>query len=252
MKAEIIPIEPDTVNAGEGNFLASETFGSLSFPFLLFIYPHTGKDFMFDLQFITHHTARYSYLDGVTMALQGGCKWIQLRMKEASLPEMAETALQVKQLCSRYGAVFILDDEVDLALETGADGVHLGLQDMPVSEARKRAHPGFIIGATANTFDTVKQHYADGADYIGCGPLRFTSTKKNLSPLLGLSGYETIIGQMRAQGIELPLIAIGGITEADIPDLKRLGVNGVALSGYVLQADDPIERMKGLMQLVTS
>ena len=113
----------------------------------------------------------------------------------------------------------MLDDEEDQALEPGADGVHLGLQDMPVSEARKRAHPGFIIGATANTFDAVKQHYADGADYIGCGPLRFTSTKKNLSPLLGLSGYETIIEQIRAQGIDLPLFAIGGVTAADIPDV---------------------------------
>lgn len=196
------------------------------------------------VQFISHHTEKYSYADSVRLALEGGCKWIQLRMKDASEDEILETASQVRKMCDRYEAVFILDDHVRLVEKTGADGVHLGKNDMPVDEARRLLGNGKIIGGTANTLDDIIMHCSRGADYIGCGPFRFTTTKKNLAPVLGLEGYKKIMEGLGKAGIKIPVAAIGGITVEDIPAIMATGINGIAISGSVLKADDPVEEMK--------
>lgn len=196
------------------------------------------------VQFISHHTEKYSYADSVRLALEGGCKWIQLRMKDASEDEILETASQVRKMCDRYEAVFILDDHVRLVEKTGADGVHLGKNDMPVNEARRLLGNGKIIGGTANTLDDIIMHCSRGADYIGCGPFRFTTTKKNLAPVLGLEGYKEIMEGLGKAGIKIPVAAIGGITVEDIPAIMATGINGIAISGSVLKADDPVEEMK--------
>lgn len=196
------------------------------------------------VQFISHHTEKYSYADSVRLALEGGCKWIQLRMKDASEDEILETASQVRKMCDIYEAVFILDDHVRLVEKTGADGVHLGKNDMPVDEARRLLGNGKIIGGTANTLDDIIMHCSRGADYIGCGPFRFTTTKKNLAPVLGLEGYKEIMEGLGKAGIKIPVAAIGGITVEDIPAIMATGINGIAISGSVLKADDPVEEMK--------
>lgn len=202
------------------------------------------------VQFITHYTEQYSYLDSVRIALEGGCRWIQLRMKDSSQEEILSIAKEVLTLCREYEATFIIDDHVELAKQIKADGVHLGKSDMPIAEARRILGKDFIIGGTANTFEDVLDHHKAGADYIGCGPFRFTTTKKNLSPVLGLEGYRRIVWQMKEAGIHLPIVAIGGITEADIPELMQTGVNGIALSGSILRAKNPIEEMKKIMTLI--
>ena len=134
----------------------------------------------FQVQFITHFTETASYLDSVRIALEGGCRWIQLRMKNAPEDEVRAAAVKALPMCRQYGAVMILDDRVELVRETGADGVHLGLTDMPVAEARRILPRGqYIIGGTANTLEDIRMHAASGADYIGCGctllPERTTS-----------------------------------------------------------------------------
>ena len=202
-----------------------------------------------ELQFITHFTEKYSYYDSARMALEGGCRWIQLRMKDASPEEVEQEALRVQALCRTYHATFIIDDNVELVKKIHADGVHLGKHDMPVAEARRLLGNGFIIGGTANTFDDVKMHYEAGADYIGCGPFRFTTTKKNLSPILGLEGYRRIVSQMKEAGINLPIVAIGGITREDIPAILQTGVTGVALSGTILRADNPAEETRRILAI---
>lgn len=204
---------------------------------------------MLKLQFITHQTERYSYLDSARMALEGGCKWIQLRMKEAPLDEVERVALELKPLCKQHDALLVLDDHVELTKKLEVDGVHLGKNDMPIAEARRVLGEGFIIGGTANTFEDVKAHYLAGADYIGCGPFRFTTTKKNLSPVLGLEGYRSIIARMEEEGIDLPVVAIGGITYDDIPQLLQTGINGIAMSGSILRADDPVEETRRLLNI---
>lgn len=202
------------------------------------------------LQFISHYTDRYTYLDSIRMALDGGCRWVQLRMKDATADDIRPVALQAQRMCRDAGAVFIIDDHVSLVKELRADGVHLGLKDMPVAEARALLGAGFIIGGTANTFDDVRMHAAAGADYIGCGPFRFTTTKQGLSPVLGIEGYEEISARMKEEGIGIPVVAIGGITADDIPAIMRTGVAGVALSGTVLRAENPVEEMKRLLEMV--
>lgn len=200
------------------------------------------------VQFITHFTEQYSYLDSARLALEGGCRWIQLRMKEASPKELEQTALQVQALCKLHQATFVIDDHVELVKKIQADGVHLGKNDLPIAEARQILGDSYIIGGTANTFADIQAHAAAGADYIGCGPFRYTTTKKNLSPILGLNGYETIVQQMQAEEISLPIVAIGGIRNDDIPSVLQTGVTGIALSGSILRAAQPTEEMKLVLQ----
>lgn len=197
------------------------------------------------LQFITHHNDRYSYADSARLALEGGCRWIQLRMKGADEALMFKTATIIQAMCKRCGATFIIDDDVMLARRIGADGVHLGKEDMPIAKAREILGRGYIIGATVNSFEDIAG-VVSGADpdYFGCGPLRFTTTKQRLAPILGIEGYREIMCRMRAAEIAIPLVAIGGVTKEDIPSLLRCGVAGIALSGSILQADDPIAEMQ--------
>lgn len=201
------------------------------------------------IQFITHYTDEISYLDSVRLALEGGCRWIQLRMKDASVDEIRPVALEAQRMCKEAGATFVLDDHVELCKEIHADGVHLGKTDMPIDEARRILGPDYIIGGTANTIEDVRTHASRGANYIGCGPFRFTTTKAKLAPTLGLEGYRSIVKAMREEGLSLPIVAIGGITAEDIPDIMRTGVTGIALSGTVLRADDPVAEMRRVVGL---
>lgn len=202
------------------------------------------------LQFITHFTERHTYLDSACIALEGGCRWVQLRMKDADEGLFVATAREVRALCDRFGATLVIDDHAELVGATGADGVHLGKNDMPVAEARQMLGPDIVIGGTANTFDDVKALAEAGADYIGCGPFRFTTTKQRLSPVLGLEGYRDIVRRMRESGIGLPIVAIGGITFDDIGPIMHTGVTGIALSGSVLRADDPVAEMRRVVEAV--
>ena len=205
-----------------------------------------------NLQFITHFTKQYSYFDSARMALEGGCRWIQLRMKDASKDVVEAEAVRVQQLCREYGATFIIDDHVELVKKLGADGVHLGKNDMPVAEARCFLGKEFIIGGTANTFNDVCMHVNSGADYIGMGPFRYTTTKKNLSPVLGLQGYKEILAQMKAKGITIPVVAIGGITLGDIKDVMRTGVSGIALSSTILRASSPVDETRWIINKINN
>ena len=188
----------------------------------------------FQVQFITHFTETLSYLDSVRIALEGGCRWIQLRMKDAPEDEVRAAAGKALPLCRQYGAVLILDDRVELVRECGADGVHLGLTDM----------------------QDIRMHAASGADYIGCGPFRFTTTKDpaRLAPTLGLEGYRSLMDGMRREGLALPVvgIGIGGVTAEDMPALAEAGLSGIALSGSILRAEDPVAEMRRVMDIAAS
>ena len=168
---------------------------------------------------------------------------MQLRMKDASDDEVRKAAAEILPMCKSHDAVFLLDDRVHLVKEVGADGVHLGKNDMPVDEARRVLGEEYIIGGTANTFDDIERLCQQGADYIGCGPYRYTTTKKNLAPVLGIDGYRSIMQRMEEAGINLPVVAIGGITAEDIDEILATGVKGIAVSGTILRAEDPKEEM---------
>lgn len=202
------------------------------------------------LQFISHQNDKMSYLEGIHAALTGLCPWIQLRMKGATDAEVRPIALKAQHWCKVMNATFIIDDRVELVKEIHADGVHLGKNDMPVGEARKILGDDYIIGGTANTFEDVKALAEAGADYIGCGPFRFTTTKEKLSPVLGLEGYREIVSGMKAHHIEIPMVAIGGITKEDIPEIMKTGVTGIALSGSILNAQDPAAETHDIVELM--
>lgn len=202
------------------------------------------------LLFITHQTEKYSYLDSVDIALEGGCRQIQLRMKDMQVSEVQKTGRQALDLCYKYGAELYIDDHVDICKDIAATGVHLGKLDMPPLDARRILGSDFIIGGTANTYEDIYRLNNDGIDYIGLGPFRFTTTKKNLSPILGLSGYKDIMQKCRENGINLPVIAIGGITTNDIPELMATGVSGIALSSSILRAKDPVSETKKIIEII--
>ncbi|MDR1866320.1 MAG: thiamine phosphate synthase [Bacteroidales bacterium] len=204
------------------------------------------------LLFITHQTEKYGYLPSVEIALRGGCRSIQLRMKDAAPEETERTARAAKELCDSCGAELYIDDHVEICGRIGATGVHLGKCDMSPLRARKLLGDGFVIGGTANTFEDMVRLHEEGVDYVGLGPFRFTDTKKNLSPLLGLAGYRRIIRQCKAANIRLPVIAIGGIAAADVPAIIRAGVAGIALSSAVMRAADPVEETKKIIRLIDS
>jgi thiamine-phosphate pyrophosphorylase len=191
------------------------------------------------LHYISQETENLGHLDAINKTLIAGAKWIQLRVKNKPEELILELAIKANALCKAYGAKLIVNDHPLIALKAEAYGLHLGLTDMPIAEARSIAGEQMIIGGTANTFEHVKQRAAEGADYIGLGPYRFTNTKQNLSPIIGLQGYEAIMEQVALSGITTPIIAIGGIELNDISLIMTTGVHGVALSGALTNANDP-------------
>ena len=170
--------------------------------------------------------------------LKGGGRWVQLRMKETPAETIITRGKTLLPLCHQYGALLIVNDDPQLAAAIGADGVHLGQSDMAPDDARKLLGERAIIGCTANTFEQIQKIAHSSADYIGLGPFRYTTTKKNLAPLLGVEGYTRIMQQMAEAGIRLPLVAIGGITVEDVPQIMACGVNGLAISGSISHAAD--------------
>ncbi|WP_029277985.1 thiamine phosphate synthase [Pedobacter borealis] len=182
------------------------------------------------LQYISQAPQTGTHLDAIEQVLQAGGKWIQLRIKNQAESEVLPFAKAAQALCDKYGAKLIVNDFPHLAKAVNSYGVHLGLQDMPILEARKIIGKHQIIGGTANTFEHIQQRVAEGADYIGLGPFRFTRTKENLSPVVGLAGYHKLMEKVRKAGISTPIIAIGGIEAADIPAILETGIYGIAIS----------------------
>lgn len=205
------------------------------------------------LQFITHESDKYSIAEEVQMAIEGGCRWVQLRMKDATDEQVREVALELIPLCRETDTFLIIDDRVNVVNDLKVSGVHLGKHDMDPLEAREILGPHAVIGFTANTANDILKYKGKDLDYVGLGPFRFTTTKKNLAPELGLEGYRKIVDEVRAAGCEFPIVAIGGITLDDVEPLMATGVNGIAVSGAIINADDPmlytssiIERLTGI------
>jgi thiamine-phosphate pyrophosphorylase len=189
------------------------------------------------LQYISQGNTIEEQLYNIHQALDAGCDWVQMRFKDQTEKDTFALAEAVKFLCEEYLANFIVNDNLYLAQQIAADGVHLGLSDMKIDEARAILGSNKIIGGTANTFNDIKNHVKNGCDYIGLGPFRFTSTKEKLSPILGLSGYFEILQKMKKDKIQIPVYAIGGIDLKDINPLMETGIHGIAVSGMITNSD---------------
>ena len=161
-------------------------------------------------------------------AIKGGVKIVQLREKNISTKDFYEKALKVKEICKNYGALFIINDRLDIAQAVGADGVHLGQSDMPIEEARKILKDKFLIGATARNIEEAKRAELLGADYIGSGAIFGTSTKDNAKKL-EMEELKKIVAS-----VKIPVFAIGGININNVGSLKNIGLQGIcAVSGIL-------------------
>jgi len=201
------------------------------------------------LQYISQGLTLTEQKNNILKALDAGATWIQIRWKQGDEPEFLSLTTQIHQVCQQFGAKCIINDHVHLAKELDVDGVHLGLTDCNIAEARDLLGPAKIIGGTANSLADVQRRIAEQCDYIGLGPFKHTYTKQKLSPLLGVTGYENIIAEIRRQELPLvPIFAIGGISSLeDIQILIQTGVYGVAVSGLVTQTPNIISSIKNLL-----
>ena len=185
---------------------------------------------------------RQTLTEQIEDALRGGVTMVQLREKE--LPEDAFTAeaMEVKALCHRYGVPLLIDDNVDVALKSGADGVHVGIEDTPVAEIRARAGRDFIIGSTAKTVEQARAAQAAGADYLGVGAVFPSPTKKN--------AVRITVEQLRdiCGSVTIPAVAIGGISLDNIRELRGGGMRGVAVISALFGADDIAGAARALKQ----
>ncbi|AWW32991.1 thiamine phosphate synthase [Echinicola strongylocentroti] len=199
------------------------------------------------LQFITPNFDHpEDYLQAIRQYCEAGGRWVQLRMKDFPKPVILKTAFNAKEICERYDCKLIINDHPEIAFKIGATGVHVGKEDKAVYDIRERYGNKLVIGATANTYEDIME-VAKEADYIGLGPYRFTTTKKNLSPTLENTGYQRVMDRLKLKHPYLPVIAIGGILQEDLSSLKETGIYGVAVSGLLHQSKVPDQLIKKIL-----
>ena len=185
---------------------------------------------------------RQTLTEQIEDALRGGVTMVQLREKELTEDVFTAEAVEVKALCHRYGVPLIIDDNVDVALKSGADGVHVGIEDTPVAEIRARAGRDFIIGATAKTVEQARAAQTAGADYLGVGAVFPSPTKKNAVRITAAQLREI------CAAVTIPAVAIGGISPDNIRKLRGGGMRGVAVISALFGADDIAGAARALKQ----
>jgi len=183
----------------------------------------------------------FSHADQARMACEAGAKWIQYRTKnKRSQEQWMVEAMQIENICDEWGATLIICSNVDLVEKIEeVQGVHIEMSDMSVEDARNILGESKIVGGSAHTFEQVKAVYNSGADYVGLGPYKPTTTIQYYHDHLTLQDYETIIARMKEEGIDIPVIAAGGIKPEDIEDLMTTGVHGVAVCSAINRAENP-------------
>lgn len=182
-----------------------------------------------------------AHLDNIRVMLDGGCRWIQLRIKEITSEELLPYAKKAKKVCDEFEAKLSINDDAHVARDVEAWGLHLGLKDLIVSEARQIVGDDMIIGGTVNSIEDINTRINDRVDYLGIGPLHYTSTKKTLSPILGHKGVRELMQYLKEKNYDVPVIAVGGITEPDIAPLIKHGIYGVGVSMLLTHSHFPEE-----------
>lgn len=181
--------------------------------------------------------------DVVRAAVRGGAPAIQLRMKDASAREMAEAARALLAETRAAGALLFINDRVDVALAVGADGAHVGQDDLPVAAARRIAPAGFLLGVSAETPELARVAEADGADYVGVGPVCVTGSKADAGDAVGAERIAQV-----AAAVRIPVVGIGGITSENAPPVIHAGAAGVAVISAVMRAADPDAAVRALLR----
>lgn len=197
------------------------------------------------LHYISQGETPEQHLEHIQSACTSGVELVQLRLKNVDEATLLKTAQRAREITMNYQTRLIINDHYKVAITVKADGVHLGKTDSDPIKVRKELYKWQWIGGTANTFEDCLSLIDKKVDYIGLGPFRFTQTKQNLDPVLGIEGYTTILKKLNT---ETPIIAIGGITVNDVSELLKTGIYGVAASGAVTQNFNSIQTFHKLLQ----
>lgn len=179
----------------------------------------------------------------VEAALQAGARAVQLRNKGDDPRELLALGRELRDLTRSHGALLFVNDRVDLALALGADGVHVGPHDLPVAAVRRLVPAGFLVGRSADDPAVARTAVADGADYIGCGTVYRTTTKRDAGDVIGLQGLAAV-----AAAVPVPVVAIGGITVERAAEIPTTGAAGVAVVGAVMAAEDPGAAVRRILE----
>lgn len=189
---------------------------------------------------------RFSHLELTELAISGGANTIQFRQKEGSTKELIEMARGMRHLCAEKGAVFIVNDRIDVAIAADADGVHLGQDDFPIPLARKLLGPDRIIGGSAATPEEIEICIREGADYVGFGPIYPTGSKDDAGPVSGIDFLKRIVSST-----PVPVIAIGGIDQQNATQVMGAGAFGIAVISAVCCRKDPKKAARELHDMMT-
>lgn len=184
----------------------------------------------------------HSHVEIARTAVEGGSKVIQLRDKYASDTELIPTACEIRRIAAEAGVIFIVNDRIEVALASEADGLHIGQEDMPVAEARRRWPEGLLGVSVSNPEEAVKAE-RDGADHLGVGPIYTTGTKSDAGSATGLEQIALI-----REACALPVVAIGGIGLSNIAEVARAGAESAAVISAVVCADDMVAATKALVE----
>ena len=198
-----------------------------------------------NLHYISQGETVGQHLENILKACTHGAELIQLRLKNEDENTLLKTAEKAREITKKFQTKLIINDHYKIAKAIQADGVHLGKTDACPRVARQHLYDWQIIGGTANNLQDCQVLMNKKVDYIGLGPFRFTSTKKNLSPILGLEGYVSLLNELHS---ETPIIAIGGITLHDIPELLKTGIYGVAVSGAITKDFETIKAFQQILK----
>ncbi len=197
------------------------------------------------LHYISQGSTIQEHLENIQKACSSGAELVQLRLKNYTNKEVQKAAEEARELTHHFQTRLIINDYYKVAKAVKADGVHLGKNDTDPLIARAQLESWQIIGGTANSIQDCKNLIDKKVDYIGLGPYQFTTTKENLSPVLGYNGYLTILEELKT---DTPIIAVGGITISDIEELLKTGIHGVAISGEITKDFNNIRKCNDLLR----
>jgi thiamine-phosphate pyrophosphorylase len=196
------------------------------------------KKFIEKLQFITHDIDPLTHIEQAQIACEAGAKWVQYRCLTKDDEALLNDIHAIAEICDDWGATLIVTNHVHLNRKADIQGFHIEDMDADFIALRRQLGEDITIGGSSNTAEGLIRLANEGVDYAGCGPFSITTTKPNNSPLLGIAGYENVVSLLQEKGIEMPVLAVGGIKLEDVDALMATGIFGIAASSAINQAAD--------------
>lgn len=209
------------------------------------------KKYIEKLHFVTQDVGRYSHIDQVQLACEAGAKWIQYRCFSKNNEELLQDIHAIAEICDDWGTTLIVTDHIHLKGKADIQGFHIEDLNANFKAIRQELGDEFTLGGSATTIENIVRLAHEGADYAGFGPFARTSKPFNLLPLLAISAYSDAVKQFNKDGIDFPIVALGGVKVEDVRDLMDTGIHGVAISSAIVDAEDFIEAYEDFYQAVS-